>query len=77
MSACDSVVTIDNSTVHLAASLGVDTHLILPHFPDWRWSYVDEGSPWYPGLKVYRQNANFDWAELLKQVVQQLGTSVA
>lgn len=73
MQACDSVVTIDNSTVHLAAALGVDTHLILPHFPDWRWSYVDEGSPWYPGLNVYRQNAEFNWQALLKQVVDRLG----
>ena len=76
MCACDSVVTIDNSTVHLAAALGVDTHLILPHFPDWRWSYVDAGSPWYPGLNVYRQNADFDWGDLLKQVVNQIRVPV-
>jgi tetratricopeptide (TPR) repeat protein len=76
MQACDSVVTIDNSTVHLAAALGVDTHLILPHFPDWRWSYVEEGSPWYPGLNVYRQNAEFDWQALLGQVVDKLGKTV-
>jgi tetratricopeptide (TPR) repeat protein len=72
MCACDSVVTIDNSTVHLAAALGVDTHLILPHFPDWRWSYVDQGSPWYPQLNVYRQNAEFDWTALLNEVVRKV-----
>jgi tetratricopeptide (TPR) repeat protein len=73
MVACDSVVTIDNSTVHLAAAMGVETHLILPHFPDWRWSYVDQGSPWYPQLNVYRQNAKFNWTDLLCDVVKTLG----
>jgi tetratricopeptide (TPR) repeat protein len=72
MAACDSIVTIDNSTVHLAAAMGLDTHLILPLFPDWRWSYVDEGSPWYPHLNIYRQDTRYDWEAVLKQFVSKL-----
>jgi tetratricopeptide (TPR) repeat protein len=72
MAACDSIVTIDNSTVHLAAAIGLDTHLILPLFPDWRWSYVDVGSPWYPHLNIYRQDTRNDWAAVLRKVVAKL-----
>jgi ADP-heptose:LPS heptosyltransferase len=33
----DLVVTIDNSTAHLAAALGVPVWVLLPFAPDWRW----------------------------------------
>tara|TARA_R110002124_G_scaffold83738_6_gene218946 strand:+ start:4226 stop:6250 length:2025 start_codon:yes stop_codon:yes gene_type:complete len=66
--ACDCVVTIDNSTVHLAASMGQETHLILPFFPDWRWPFVERGSPWYPNLNIYRQSSRFGWPTVLRSV---------
>ena len=34
---CDRVITIDNSTVHLSASMGKQTDLLLPFVTDWRW----------------------------------------
>lgn len=70
--ACDHVVTIDNSTVHLAAAMGVDTHLIVPFFPDWRWPQVESGSLWYPGLNIYRQDARFGWPAVLDRISQHL-----
>jgi len=70
--ACDHVVTIDNSTVHLAAALGKDTHVMLPFFPDWRWADVPNGSLWYPDLNIYRQGSRFGWDGVLQDIAQQL-----
>ena len=40
--ACDEVVTIDNSIVHLAGALGKKCNLLLPLGADWRWGGKDE-----------------------------------
>jgi len=48
IAAMDTVVAIDNSTAHLAGSLGVPTCVLLPFAADWRWFEKREDSPWYP-----------------------------
>ena len=55
ISAVDMVVTIDNSTAHLAGALAVSTWVVLPCAPDWRWLRAREDSPWYPTLRLFRQ----------------------
>lgn len=35
--ACDKVISIDNSKIHLAGALGRETHVLLPRQCDWRW----------------------------------------
>jgi Flp pilus assembly protein TadD len=72
IAACDRVVTIDNSTVHFSAAMGIETHLIVPFFPDWRWPDVQNGSLWYPGLNIYRQNARFGWPAVLDRISQDI-----
>jgi len=60
--ACDLVISIDNTTVHLAGALGKDTRVLLPHTPEWRWMLGRKDTPWYESLRLYRQPAIFDWA---------------
>jgi tetratricopeptide (TPR) repeat protein len=68
ISACDKVVSIDNSTVHLAGALGKDTQVILPYSCDWRWGEASEKSYWYSSLKLYRQSQNNDLENLVNQL---------
>ena len=65
---CDEVVTIDNSTVHLAAAIGVRTHLLLPFVCDWRWFAHNHGSLWYRDLNVYKRDEVQNWADILPAV---------
>ena len=67
ISACDEVVTIDNSTVHLSAALGKTTHLLLPAVSDWRWLDGYEDCLWYKGLKIYKQPYEMSWSDWLDQ----------
>jgi len=62
---CDMIISIDNTTVHLAGALGKDTRLLLPFNADWRWLTNRTDSPWYPTLKIYRQDINSNWTEPL------------
>ena len=65
ISACDLVVSIDNSTVHLAGALGKPTYVLLPFSADWRWGLESSHSYWYPSLHLYRQSQRGGWAEPL------------
>lgn len=66
---CDEVVTIDNSTVHLSAAIGVKTHLLLPFVCDWRWFAHTHGSLWYNDLNVYRKETiDQSWLDVIPKV---------
>jgi len=68
IAAMDLVVTIDNSTAHLAGALGVPTWLLLPFAPDWRWLQAGEISPWYPTMRLVRQPKPGGWQSVAQRV---------
>jgi tetratricopeptide (TPR) repeat protein len=73
MAAMDLVLTIDNSTAHLAGALGVPVWLMLPFAADWRWMTQREDSPWYPSMRLFRQPARGDWASVIAKINRELG----
>jgi len=58
---CDEVVSVDNSTVHLAGALGQTVTALLPLSADWRWLEETHESVWYPSVRLIRQTALGDW----------------
>lgn len=64
----DLVVTVDTAIAHLAAFVGVETWLLLPHVPDFRWGMEGERTKWYPAMKLYRQPKLFDWDSVFARV---------
>jgi tetratricopeptide (TPR) repeat protein len=70
--ACDLIISIDNTTVHLAGALGKDTRVLLPYTPEWRWMFSRKDSPWYQSLRLYRQQAVFDWGSAFAQLKEDL-----
>jgi len=70
--ACDLVVSIDNSTVHLAGSLGKKTFVLLPKISDWRWMIKENFTPWYKSLKLFRQNTDNNWTEIINKISDEI-----
>ena len=68
IAAMDLVITIDNSTAHLAGALGVPVWVLLPFAPDWRWLLDREDSPWYPTMRLFRQPKPGDWQSVVERV---------
>jgi tetratricopeptide (TPR) repeat protein len=68
IAAMDLVITIDNSTAHLAGALGIPVWLLLPFVPDWRWQLNREDSPWYPTMRIFRQQGVSEWKPVLDRV---------
>jgi Flp pilus assembly protein TadD len=72
IAALDMVVTIDNSTAHLAGALGVPVWVLLPSAPDWRWLQACEDSPWYPTMRLFRQSVRGEWQSVVERVEKAL-----
>ncbi|MFT2093367.1 tetratricopeptide repeat protein [Acidiphilium multivorum] len=68
----DRLVTIDTSVAHLAGASGVPTSIILPYAPDWRWLLDREDTPWYPSLRLFRQEHPSDWSGVVERVAGSL-----
>jgi tetratricopeptide (TPR) repeat protein len=75
----DLVITIDTSIAHLAGAIGRPTWVLLPYFHDWRWFLHREYSPWYPTVRLFRQQSPQDWggviARVSRNVAERLGAS--
>ncbi len=76
IAALDLVITIDNSTAHLAGALGVPTWVLLPFVPDWRWLLDRSDSPWYPSIRLFRQTKINDWQSVVQHVKNALGQNM-
>ena len=61
LSALDLIISIDTAVAHLAGALNKPVWVLLPRIPDWRWLLKREDSPWYPGMRLYRQEVADDW----------------
>jgi ADP-heptose:LPS heptosyltransferase len=68
MMSLDLVIACDTSVAHLAGALVRPTWLLLPHHPDWRWLAGRNDSPWYPTLRLFRQQRPGDWPGVLREV---------
>jgi hypothetical protein len=72
MRAMDLVVTVDSMPAHLAGALGVKVWLLLAREADWRWMEGREDSPWYPTLRIFRQEKPGDWRGPIRRILAAL-----
>ena len=73
----DLVIAVDTAVAHLAAAMGKPTWILLPYSNDWRWLLDRDDSPWYPSVRLFRQERNGDWTPVMKQIVEALDATVA
>jgi hypothetical protein len=57
----DRHVGVSNTNMHLAAAAGATADVLVQFPPEWRWG-IEGDSPWFPGLRVYRQLPGGDWS---------------
>jgi tetratricopeptide (TPR) repeat protein len=73
VAAVDLILSISNTTVHVAGALGKPVWMVLPKIPDIVWWMLDrEDSPWYPSMRIFRQSQQGNWQSVFQQVADAL-----
>lgn len=68
----DLVISVDTALAHLAGAMGRPVWLLLPYTPDWRWGLEGEITPWYPTMRIFRQEQPGDWDGLFQKLADEL-----
>jgi Flp pilus assembly protein TadD len=71
----DLVITSDTALAHLAGALARPTWVALKYVPDWRWLQGRADSPWYPGMRLFRQSSPGDWQGVFAAIQARLAQS--
>ena len=68
----DLVIGIDALPIHIAGALGKPAWLALPQVPEWHWLTERSDSPWYPDLRLFRQDEPGQWAPVFADIAHAL-----
>jgi Tfp pilus assembly protein PilF len=68
----DLLITCDTGLAHLAGAMGKPTWLALPYEPDWRWMAKRSDSPWYPSMRLFRQQREGEWEAVFAEMASNL-----
>jgi hypothetical protein len=49
---------------------------MLPHTPDYRWLLNRDDSPWYPAVRLFRQDASREYAGVIERVRAKLRAAI-
>ena len=74
LSQLDLVITVDTAVAHLAGALNKPTWLLLPQNSDFRWLRQRTDSPWYPSMRLFRQQDHGDWQSVADQLEEAFDT---
>jgi hypothetical protein len=66
----DLLISIDTSVAHLAGAMDRPTWVLLPFSADWRYHVGRSDNPWYPRMRLFRQQAEGDWSVPLRELAQ-------
>jgi ADP-heptose:LPS heptosyltransferase len=66
------VISVDTSVAHLAGAMGKPIWVLIPFARDWRWLLDRDDSPWYPSMRLFRQQTWGHWDDVVHTVANEL-----
>ncbi len=70
LAALDLLISVDTAPAHLAGALGRPVWVLLPRTPDWRWRKSGTTTPWYPTMRLFREEGG--WAATFERLAAEL-----
>jgi hypothetical protein len=68
----DLLISVDTSAAHAAGALAKPVWVLVPTQSDFRWLLDRSDSPWYPTMRLFRQQLGGDWSKALHDIRQSL-----
>jgi hypothetical protein len=68
----DLVISVDTAVAHLAGAMGKPVWTLLSYPPDFRWHMHGDETAWYPTMRLFRQESNRQWPEVIERIVREL-----
>jgi cytochrome c-type biogenesis protein CcmH/NrfG len=68
----DLVIAVDTAVAHLAGALGKPVWLLSRYDACWRWLANRTSTPWYPSMRIYRQDDPGDWTGVIGRIARDL-----
>jgi tetratricopeptide (TPR) repeat protein len=72
----DLVVGVDTAVIHLAGAMGRPVWTLIATPSDWRWLIDRDDCPWYPTMRLFRQDTSGDWVTVVDRVRTELAELV-
>ena len=76
VSALDLVISTDTSVAHVAGALAKPVWMFDRFNTCWRWRLAPGRSPWYPTMRIFRQQRFLDWSRPIGAVASELAAVV-
>jgi ADP-heptose:LPS heptosyltransferase len=64
----DLVITVETMIAHLAGALARPVWTMLRYATNWRWQIVGDDTPWYPTMRLFRQQKIGDWGNVMGRI---------
>ena len=73
----DLVITVQQTALHVAGSVGTKSLVLLPVGPEWRYGVRGPSMPWYSSVELFRQKHPDDWSHPLSSIQERLAALVS
>ena len=73
----DLIISVDTSVAHLAATLGKPVWMLSRIHGCWRWLLDRDDTPWYPTMRIYRQQRLAVWDDVVATIATDLAAFIA
>lgn len=73
----DLFIAIDSAGAHLAGAMGIETWLLVPSAPEFRWGLGTDKTAWYPKHVLFRRGRSDGWRDVIDRIISDLKTRVA
>jgi Tfp pilus assembly protein PilF len=66
--ALDLLISTDAPAAHIAGALGKPVWLLIRSSAHWAWLMERQDSPWYPSMRIFRQDTLGDWSNIARRL---------
>jgi tetratricopeptide (TPR) repeat protein len=70
--ALDMTVSVCTAVIHLNGALGRPVWVMVPSVPEWRYGRSGDSMPWYPSVRLYRQQTDAAWDGVFSRIAADL-----